>query len=152
MQGGPPRLLTAGLARASFGDEELWQGPEHELVKVRDGERGVAVVWCVQQAHVDEFGPGRAKLGGLALQDRSDVCGFLGERPEAGHGAQVGAQQISAALEQAVKDPLYMETSRKFVYDPVYVSPAALKDSVRYFESEIGPRLVKAFPPEPAKK
>ena len=62
------------------------------------------------------------------------------------------AQQISAALEQAVKDPLYMETSRKFVYDPVYVSPAALKDSVRYFESEIGPRLVKAFPPEPAKK
>ncbi|MBK7062263.1 MAG: hypothetical protein IPH51_17910 [Rubrivivax sp.] len=60
----------------------------------------------------------------------------------------VVVQKISAALEQAVKDPGYMEISRKFVYDPVYTSPAALKDSIRYFESEIGPRLTAAaFPP-----
>lgn len=61
-------------------------------------------------------------------------------------------QQISSALEQAVKDPSYVETSRKFVYDPVYTGPAALKDGIRYFEAEIGPRLLKAFPPEAAKK
>jgi len=62
------------------------------------------------------------------------------------------AQQISAALEKAVKDPGYVEISRKFVYDPVFTSPAALKDSIRYFDTEIGPRLVAAFPPQPAKK
>jgi tripartite-type tricarboxylate transporter receptor subunit TctC len=62
------------------------------------------------------------------------------------------AQQISAALEQAVKDPEYVAISRKFVYDPVFTGPAALKDSIRYFDTEVGPRLVKAFPPEPAKK
>jgi len=62
------------------------------------------------------------------------------------------ANQISAALEQAVKDPAYIETSRKFVYDPVYTGPAALKDSMRYFEKEIGPRLLAAFPPEAGKK
>ena len=61
-------------------------------------------------------------------------------------------QQISSALEQAVKDPGYVETSRKFVYEPVYTGPAALKDSIRFFDTEIGPRLVKAFPPETAKK
>lgn len=61
-------------------------------------------------------------------------------------------QQISAALEQAVKDPGYVETSRKFVYDPVFTGPAALQEGIRHFESEIGPRLLKAFPPEPAKK
>jgi tripartite-type tricarboxylate transporter receptor subunit TctC len=57
------------------------------------------------------------------------------------------AQQISAALEQAVKDPGYVEGSRKFVYEPVFTSPAALKDSIRYFDTEIGPRLLAAFPP-----
>jgi len=57
-------------------------------------------------------------------------------------------KQISAALEQAVKDPEYMAISRKFVYEPVFTGPAALKDGIRYFDSEIGPRLLKAFPPE----
>ena len=61
------------------------------------------------------------------------------------------ANQITAALELAVKDPGYMEASRRLVYDPVFTGPAALKESIRYMEKEIGPRLVAAFPPEPKK-
>ena len=62
------------------------------------------------------------------------------------------ATQITAALEQAVKDPGYMEASRRLVYDPVFTGPAALRDSIRYIEKEIGPRLVAAFPPDPTRK
>ena len=57
------------------------------------------------------------------------------------------ANQITKALEQAVKDPDYIETSRRLVYDPVFTGPAALKESIRYMENVIGPRLVAAFPP-----
>ncbi len=46
-----------------------------------------------------------------------------------------------------MKDPDYVETSRRLVYDPVFTGPAALKASIRYMETEIGPRLVAAFPP-----
>jgi tripartite-type tricarboxylate transporter receptor subunit TctC len=62
------------------------------------------------------------------------------------------ANQITAALEQAVRDPGYMETSRRLVYEPAFTAPAAIKESIRYIEREIGPRLLAAFPPEPAKK
>jgi len=61
------------------------------------------------------------------------------------------ANQITSALEQAVKDPGYVEASRRLVYDPVFTGPEALKESIRYMEKEIGPRLVAAFPPEPKK-
>ena len=62
------------------------------------------------------------------------------------------ANQITKALEQAVKDPGYMEASRRLVYDPVFTGPAALKESIRYMETEVGPKMAAAFPPEPAKK
>lgn len=61
------------------------------------------------------------------------------------------ANQITRALEQAVKDPGYMEASRRLVYDPVFTGPAALKESIRYMETEVGPKMAAAFPPEPKK-
>ncbi len=61
------------------------------------------------------------------------------------------ASQITKALEQAVSDPGYMEASRRLVYDPVFTGPAALKVSIRYMETEVGPKMLAAFPPEPKK-
>lgn len=61
------------------------------------------------------------------------------------------AERITKAIEQATKDPDYVEASRRLVYDPVFTGPAALQESIRYMEREVGPKMMAAFPPEPKK-
>lgn len=57
------------------------------------------------------------------------------------------ANQISQAIERAVKDPEFVEASKRLVYQPVFTRPEALKESMRNFEKNIGPKLEAAFPP-----
>jgi tripartite-type tricarboxylate transporter receptor subunit TctC len=58
------------------------------------------------------------------------------------------ASQLTRALEQAVKDPEYVEVAKRLTYQPVFVGPGPLKEMMRQFETEIGPKLVAAFPPQ----
>lgn len=57
------------------------------------------------------------------------------------------ASQISRAIEQAIKDPEFVEMARRLVYQPVFTGPEALRASMKDFEKNIGPKLVAAFPP-----
>jgi len=61
------------------------------------------------------------------------------------------AERISKAIEQAVKDPAFIETSKVLVYKPEFTGPDKLKESIRNFETNIGPKMAEMFPP-PAKK
>ena len=56
------------------------------------------------------------------------------------------AAQLSGALEQAVKDPEYMETVKRLTYQPVFLGPEGLRQMAKSFETEIGPKLESAFP------
>jgi tripartite-type tricarboxylate transporter receptor subunit TctC len=58
------------------------------------------------------------------------------------------ANQISRAIEQAIKDPEFTEVAKRLVYQPVFTGPDALKASMKDFEKNIGPKLVAAFPPK----
>jgi tripartite-type tricarboxylate transporter receptor subunit TctC len=57
------------------------------------------------------------------------------------------ARRLSTAIEEAIKDPEFVEASRRLAYMPVFTGPEALKESMRNFEKNIGPKLVAAFPP-----
>jgi len=35
------------------------------------------------------------------------------------------------------------------VYDPVFTSPAALQESIRYMDTVVGPKMAETFPPAP---
>lgn len=59
--------------------------------------------------------------------------------------------QLTRALEQAVKDPEYVEVAKRLTYQPVFVGPEPLKEMIRQFEKEIGPKLEAAFPPQQKK-
>ena len=61
------------------------------------------------------------------------------------------AQRITSAIEQAVKDPAFVEASRVLVYKPVFTSPERLQESMRNFEATLGPKMMEMFPPEPKK-
>jgi tripartite-type tricarboxylate transporter receptor subunit TctC len=56
------------------------------------------------------------------------------------------ANQISKAIEQALKDPEFIEMAKRLTYQPVFVGPEALRESMRNFEKNIGPKLEAAFP------
>jgi tripartite-type tricarboxylate transporter receptor subunit TctC len=58
------------------------------------------------------------------------------------------ASQLTKAMEQAVKDPEYVEVAKRLTYQPVFVGPEPLKEMMRQFEKEIGPKLEAAFPPQ----
>ncbi len=58
------------------------------------------------------------------------------------------AAQLTKAMEQAVKDPEYQESVKRLTYQPVFLGPEGLKAMAKTFETEIGPKLVAAFPPE----
>jgi tripartite-type tricarboxylate transporter receptor subunit TctC len=61
------------------------------------------------------------------------------------------ADRISKAIEQAVKDPAFVEASKVLVYKPEFTGPDKLKESIRNFETNLGPKMLAAFPPEPKK-
>ncbi|MNC92983.1 hypothetical protein D3C83_95130 [compost metagenome] len=50
-----------------------------------------------------------------------------------------------------MKDPDYIKASKVLVYDPVFTGPEALKESIRYMDTVVGPKMAAAFPPEPKK-
>jgi len=58
------------------------------------------------------------------------------------------ATQITRAMEQAVKDPEFIEVAKRITYQPVFTGPEPLKEMMRQFEKEIGPKLLAAFPPQ----
>ena len=59
------------------------------------------------------------------------------------------ARRLSAAIEQAIKDPEFVEAwPSASCYQPVFTGPEALRESMRNFEKNIGPKLVAAFPPD----
>jgi len=60
--------------------------------------------------------------------------------------------QIARAIEVAVKDPGFGDAAKALVYKPVFTPPEKVKEMIRNFEQNIGPRLSSAFPPDPAKK
>jgi len=59
------------------------------------------------------------------------------------------ANQITKAIEQAVKDPEYIDIAKKLMYQPKFTGPEPLKESMRNFEKNIGPKLEAAFPKKP---
>ena len=59
--------------------------------------------------------------------------------------------RITRAIEESVKDPDYIKASRALVYDPVFTGPEKLRESIRYMDREVGPKMQAAFPPEPKK-
>ena len=61
------------------------------------------------------------------------------------------ADRISKAIEQAVKDPAFVEASKVLVYKPEFTGPDKLKESIRNFEKNIGPKMAEMFPPPPKK-
>ncbi len=54
--------------------------------------------------------------------------------------------QISKAIEQAIKDPEFTEVAKRLVYQPAFTGPEALRQSMRSFEKDVGPKLESAFP------
>lgn len=56
------------------------------------------------------------------------------------------ANQIAKAVEQAIKDPEFVDIAKKLMYQPVFTGPEALRESMRDFEKNIGPKLEAAFP------
>jgi tripartite-type tricarboxylate transporter receptor subunit TctC len=56
------------------------------------------------------------------------------------------ANQISKAIEQAIKDPEFIDIAKKLMYQPVFTGPEALRESMHNFEKNIGPKLEAAFP------
>lgn len=57
------------------------------------------------------------------------------------------ASKLTKALQQAIKDPAYIEFVKKLTYQPVFLGPDGLKKMAKAFETEIGPKLEAAFPP-----
>lgn len=56
------------------------------------------------------------------------------------------ANRISNAIQVAIRDPGFVDVARRLIYQPVYTAPAALVESMKWFENEIGPKLEAAFP------
>jgi tripartite-type tricarboxylate transporter receptor subunit TctC len=116
--------------------------PTEVFPNVRAGKtRGLAVGFPTRVPEMPDV-PTFRELG---IQFDVPVFGFdLWGPPKLPAGI---ASQLTKALEQAVKDPEYVEVAKRLTYQPVFVGPEPLKEMMRQFEKEIGPKLVAAFPP-----
>ena len=56
------------------------------------------------------------------------------------------ADQLSKAIEQAIKDPEFIDVAKLLTYQPVFAGPEALRASFRDFEKNLGPKLEAASP------
>ena len=56
------------------------------------------------------------------------------------------ADQLSKAIEQAIKDPEFIDVARSLTYQPVFVGPGALRAGMRDFEKNLGPKLEASTP------
>ena len=54
--------------------------------------------------------------------------------------------QISKAIEKAVKDPEFIGFCRKTAYQPVFKDMQRVKENVKIYEENVGPKLATAFP------
>ena len=54
--------------------------------------------------------------------------------------------QISRAVEKAVKDPEYLDFCKRMVYQPVFKDAKMLREDIKFFEEKVGPKLEAAFP------
>ncbi len=54
--------------------------------------------------------------------------------------------QISKAVEKAVKDPSYLDFCRRILYQPVFKDAQTLKEDIKLFEEKVGPKLAATFP------
>ncbi len=61
------------------------------------------------------------------------------------------SQRITKAIEQAVQDPGFIKASKVLVYKPVFTGPEKLQESIKNFETNLGPKMMEMFPPEPKK-
>jgi len=68
-----------------------------------------------------------------------------------GNIAPALADRLSKAIAQAVKDQGFIDASKPLVYKAEFTGPEKLKESVRNFEQNIGPKMMQMFPPEPKK-
>ena len=56
------------------------------------------------------------------------------------------SNQISRAVERAIKDPGYLEFCARVGYQPLFKTAQTRKEDAKLFESNIGPKLLAAFP------
>ena len=54
--------------------------------------------------------------------------------------------QISKAVEKAVKDPEYLDFCKRIVYQSVFKDAQQVKEDIKFFEEKVGPKLKAAFP------
>ncbi len=56
------------------------------------------------------------------------------------------ADQLSKAIEQAIKDPEFIDVAKALTYQPVFIGPEALRAGMRDFEKNLGPKLEASTP------
>ena len=56
------------------------------------------------------------------------------------------ANRLSSALQRAMKDPAYVEATRRFLYQPVFMGPDGIRAKAKDIERTVGPKLLEAFP------
>jgi tripartite-type tricarboxylate transporter receptor subunit TctC len=105
--------------------------------------RGLAVAFPTRLPEM----PDVPTLKELGIKEDVPVFGFDFWGP--GQMPVALAQKISKAIEEAMKDPEYIEIAKRLTYQPVFTGPEALKVSIQNFENNVGPRLEKAFPRKP---
>ena len=115
--------------------------PIEVVSNVKAGKpRGIAVAFPTRLPEMPDV-PTFRELG---IQFDVQVFGFdLWGPPNLPAGV---ASQLTRALEQAIKDPEYVETVKRLTYQPVFLGPEGLKQMAKAFETEIGPKLEAAFP------
>jgi tripartite-type tricarboxylate transporter receptor subunit TctC len=134
--GGPSGIALLG----GHVDYRVAQPPE-VVNNVRAGKtRGIAVAFPTRLPELPDV-PTFRELG-LAFD--VPIFGFDLWGPP-GLPAPI-ASQLTKAMEQAVADPEYQETVKKLTYQPVFLGPEGLHQMRKQFESEIGPKLLAAFP------
>lgn len=105
--------------------------------------RGLAVAFPTRLPEM----PDVPTLKELGINENVPVFGFDFWGP--GQMPAALAQKISKAIEEAIKDPEYIEVAKRLTYQPIFTSPEVLKVSIKNFEGNVGPRLEKAFPRKP---
>lgn len=115
--------------------------PSEVYPNVRAGKtKGIAVAFHTRMPEMPDV-PTFKELGIMF-----DVPGFGFDFWGPANMPPAIANQITRAIEQAVKDPEFVEVAKRLVYQPVFTGPETLKESMRNFEKNIGPKLEAAFP------
>ena len=117
--------------------------PSEAAPNIRDGRtRGLAVAYdrrLTELPDVPTFKEANV-LGGLVIRPFSfDLWGPPNLPEEL-------VNQIAKATEKAMKDPEFLEFCRKTASPGVFKDAKALKENMKYYEENVGPLLLAAFP------